>query len=239
MKPSEIVRRRLRAQRLWGAPAAPKGAGAAAAVDVVRHLLAVQSQEAAAAKFSIGARAGGVVTADVDAALDAGRLVRTHVLRPTWHTVAAEDLRWLLRLTAPRVRQLSAFMMRKLHIDERLLARTNAALRQALAKNNAMTRDELAALLGIDGPPLTYVLQHAELEAVICSGPERPRGTRGPGQGRQQTWALVDDRVAAGTAEVDVDGAAAVARLVDRFFRTRGPATVKDCATWCTLRRRR
>jgi hypothetical protein len=67
---------------------------------VVRQLVAMQAQEHAYARWSVGqrARTGASV---VDAAFDAGELLRTHVLRPTWHYVTPDDLRWLVALTGP------------------------------------------------------------------------------------------------------------------------------------------
>ena len=49
--------------------------------------------------------------------------MRTHVLRPTWHFVTPQDLRWLLALTAPRVHQLNAYYYRQSGLDAAALAR--------------------------------------------------------------------------------------------------------------------
>jgi hypothetical protein len=81
----EIAYRRLHNQGLSGPPLADP-------VAVVRHLGAVQAQEYAIAKWSVGQRTAGVHDHDVQAAIDSGALIRTHALRPTWHFVAAEDV---------------------------------------------------------------------------------------------------------------------------------------------------
>src|SRR5437870_2965961 len=73
--------------------------------EVVRWNGAMQAQDYGPAKWSIGQRAAGLVDADLDEALASARIVRTHVLRPTWHFVARDDVRWLLALTGPRVQQ--------------------------------------------------------------------------------------------------------------------------------------
>lgn len=232
MKNHEIARWRMHNQRLWSAPASERWQSA---VDVVRGLGAIQSQEVGVARVSFGGRAN-VSEADVDEALADGRILRTHTLRPTWHFVAAADLRWLAKLSAPRVRQLASYMMRKVELDEKTLAKSNAIFAKELAQNRAMTRDEVTDALaagGITDPTgvrLAYLTMHAELDALICSGPVR---------GKQQTWSLVADRVKEaefpkGTDSV-VDGDAAVVRLVSLFFTTRGPATIKDCAAWSSL----
>ena len=94
---NDLVAARLRAQRLSG----PRFASP---VDVVRHFGAVQSQDYPAAKWALGLRLTRASDADVDRAYDAGSILRTHVLRPTWHFVAPEDIRWMIALTGPKIR---------------------------------------------------------------------------------------------------------------------------------------
>jgi hypothetical protein len=89
---------RLRAQRLVG----PTFQSVA---DAVRWLTAVQSQDYTAAKWALGQRVAGVTDADIDRLYDEGAILRTHVLRPTWHFVLPEDIRWLLQLTGPKIHQ--------------------------------------------------------------------------------------------------------------------------------------
>jgi len=211
------VRRRLREQRLAGPPAATPA-------DVVRWLGAVQAQEFAEAKWSLAERGDGTDDA-VEASFARGEILRTHVLRPTWHFVAREDVRWLLRLTRPRVHALNRFMYGKLGLGADVLARGQAELARALAGGEALTRRELAGRLAAAGLPaaglaLGYVLMHAELEEVICSGPRR---------GRQQTYVLLDDRVPGGGPELPRERA--LAELAQRYFSSHGPATIRDFAT--------
>jgi hypothetical protein len=80
--------------------------------DVVRWLGAVQSQDYHPAKWSVAARTTGVDDAAMDRAYASGAILRTHVLRPTWHFVLPEDIRWMLELTAPRVHALDAVWSR-------------------------------------------------------------------------------------------------------------------------------
>jgi hypothetical protein len=82
--------------------------------ELVSWFGGVQAQEYAAVKWALALRMPGVVTADsLDRAIDSGRILRTHVLRPTWHFVVAEDLGWMLQLTAPRVRTKMAYAYRR------------------------------------------------------------------------------------------------------------------------------
>lgn len=217
----ELARRRLLNQRLVSAPA-----GSAAAV--VRHLGAVQAQEYPVARWSVGQRSRGLSEGAVDEALASGEILRTHVLRDTWHLVAAEDIRWLVELTRPRIRRRNEVMHRRLGLDARTLVRTDALLVDALGGGRRLTRAQIGSLLdahGIhaEGPHLAYVLMHAELELVICSG-----GL----DGRQQTYALLDERVGP-TQPLRADDA--LAELTRRYFSSHGPATVRDFTWWASL----
>lgn len=154
--------------------------------------------------------------------------MRTHVLRPTWHFVAPEDLRWLLALTGPRVHQASAYQYRLLGIDAALANRARAVIEKALRGGVALTREELGVRIneaGIDasGLRLAYLVGHAELEAAICSGPRR---------GRRHTYALVEERLPpARPRERDE----ALAELGRRYVEGHGPAQVADLAWWSGL----
>lgn len=195
---------------------------------VVGWLGAVQAQDAAGAVWAVAQRAAGATARTVETALDAGALVRTHVLRPTWHLVRPADLRWMLALTAPRVRMQLATYDRRLEIDGPLLARSHAMTAEALAGGRYRTRADIAdalAAAGLDlrGQRLAHVMMHAELDALVCSGPRR---------GAHQTYALVEERVPAAPARDEDD---ALAELARRYFRSHGPATPADFAWWSGL----
>jgi hypothetical protein len=218
---ADVADERLLRHRLTGEPAGD-------VESAVRWLAGVQGQEYPVARWSLGQRAVDVVEHDVDGALASGRLVRTHVLRDTWHLVAAVDLRWLVLLTRPRIQRRNVTTQRKLDLDGALLARTDQLLCEALRGGAQLTRPELADALsrhGIEatGLRLGYILMHAELELLICSG-----GLRG----RQQTYALVDERVPPGC---QLQGDDALAELARRYFRSRSPAAERDLAVWASL----
>lgn len=217
----EIVRQRLRRHGLAGAPFS-------GVAEVVGWLGAIQSQEYAVAKWSVGQRATGLTDAAVDRALAEGAIVRTHVLRPTWHFVAAADVRWLLALSAPRVHAANAYYYRRFGLDSAVCARSNDLLAAALAGGRELTRPELAAALAAGGIEadllrLTYLVMYAELTAVVCSG-----GLRG----RQRTYALFDERVPSAPPR---DRDEALADLTGRFFTSHGPATRADYQWWSGL----
>jgi len=198
------------------------------AADVVGWLGAVQAQDYTGAAWAVSLRSRGLTLSDVDAALASGAIVRTHVLRPTWHFVAPADLRWMLALTGPRVRALMATYDRRLELDSRVYARARRVMERALEGGRHLTRAQLSAALAAakipaTGQRLAHLVMHAELAAAICSGPRR---------GKQFTYALVDEHVpAAPTLTRDE----ALAALAVRYFRSHGPATVHDFAWWSGL----
>ena len=214
-----MLRRRLMTQRLIGA-------GLPSAADVVRLLGCVQSQEYAHALWSLGMRTSGLTAADVQAEFDLGDFLRTHILRPTWHFVAAADIRWVLQLTAPRVQKLNQTIYRQHGLDQATLDRGVAVIVEELEGGRHRTRAELARALAEQGLVgqgigLAYVVMNAELVGVICSGPVR---------GAQQTYALQDERV---PRSADIGGD--IAELARRFFLGHGPASIQDLARWSSL----
>ncbi|HEX6626638.1 MAG TPA: crosslink repair DNA glycosylase YcaQ family protein, partial [Gemmatimonadaceae bacterium] len=117
------------------------------ASEIVRELGALQAQEYSGAKWGIAQRTKGVTDAEVEKEISEGRILRTHVLRPTWHFVVPEDIRWMLALSAPRIRASAAHYDRKLGIDASVLRRSRAVLTKALRDSTYLTRRELADAL--------------------------------------------------------------------------------------------
>jgi hypothetical protein len=201
------------------------------ASEIVHLLGAVQAQDYSAAKWAIAQRTRGATDTDVEREVNDGAILRTHVLRPTWHFVAPEDIRWMLALTAPRVKAALAYYDRKLELDSTVLRRSRAALTKALRGGKHLTRTELARALtkaGIraDGTQrLAHIMMHAELDGHICSGARRVK---------QFTYALLEERVHR-AKELERD--AALFELARRYFATRGPATADDFSWWSGLTR--
>jgi hypothetical protein len=217
----DIVAHRLRNQRL-------AGAGFRTPDEVVSWLGAVQAQDYAGAKWGVALRAPGVTEAEVDRACNEGRILRTHVMRPTWHFVAPRDIRWLLALTAPRVHTASKSLYRMLELDDRIFLRSRKALERALQGGAMLTRAEIGPILASAGIPasglrLGTLMLHAELDGVICSGARR---------GKQSTYALLEDRVPAVPALTREE---ARTELTRRYFASHGPATLRDFAWWSGL----
>jgi hypothetical protein len=197
--------------------------------EVVSLLGAVQAQDYAGAKWAIAQRTTGMTNTDIEREISEGRILRTHILRPTWHFVAATDLRWMLELTSPRIRAAMASYDRKLEIDADVRRQMRNVLTEKLRGGRHLTRAEIAvqltdAGLRADGTQrLAHLMMHAELDGLICSGARR---------GKQFTYRLVDECVPP-TKYLLRD--VALHDLAARYFTTRGPATESDFAWWSGL----
>ena len=222
MKALDIVQTRLHNQRLGTEKFK-------SAEEVVGWMGAIQAQEYAMAKWGIAQRMTPVSDAVLEQAITDGTILRTHVLRPTWHFVLPADIRWMLKLTAPRIHALNAVMHRKMELDDRLFRRSNAILIKSLKSGKQLTRVEIrkalqtAGVEASDGIRFAYLLMHAELNGIICSGARR---------GKQFTYALLEER-APKTQELERDHA--LSELIRRYFSSRGPATLQDFAWWSGL----
>src|SRR5258707_3404594 len=136
--------------------------------DVVQWLGAVQAQDYAAAKWALGLRMQGAIDESIEQSFTDGTILRTHVMRPTWHFVLPADIRWMLTLTAPRVNAVNAFYYRKFELDATTFSRSNIALAKALQGGKYLTRPELNAVLehasiASSGLRFAYLLMRAEL----------------------------------------------------------------------------
>ena len=196
--------------------------------DVVSWLGAVQAQDYAGAKWALGLRIDGLTDPDVDRAFADGSLLRTHLLRPTWHFVAPADIRWMLALTGPRVHAVNATINRQFEVDKATIRKSYRVLEKSLRDHKYLKRDEIASALdaaGIQakGVRLAYIVMSAELDALICSGPRR---------GRQFTYALLEERAPQAR---ELTREEALAELVKRYFQSHGPATPQDFCVWSGL----
>ena len=197
-------------------------------LGVVRRLGAVQSQDFLPAKWSIASRCAGIDDAAMDRLFDEGRIIRTHVLRPTWHFVLPGELQWLLGLTAPRVHQMSRYYYRQQELDDATLAACGYVIERLLDGGAFLTRSEIAAGLAVSGivaagPRMGLIMMWAELEGMVCSGPRR---------GRQHTYASMGSRIEGGER---LDPDEALAALTRRYFAGHGPASRKDFRWWSSL----
>ncbi|WP_448002254.1 winged helix DNA-binding domain-containing protein [Agromyces bauzanensis] len=199
----------------------------ASAPEVVRRFVAVQAQEFLPSQWGLAMRVPEDRRPDAAAvatAIDAGHILRTHVLRPTWHYVHPADARWLMELSSERVHRQNGLYYRRTGVEGDVAARGLDVLAETLTGGHR-TRAELASALETAGTPFTglaftYLLMLAELERVAISGAN---------VGRQRTYAAFDERVPPSPPRPRDE---ALAELAARFVASRGPATDRDFAAW-------
>ena len=196
---------------------------------MVRWMGAVQAQDFAAAKWALALRMSSATDQSIEQAFNEGQIIRTHLLRPTWHFVAPEDIRWLLQLTGPRVNLKCGSAFRRFELDAAVFKRTHRALINALKGGKHLARAELRTMLdraGLatgDGIRFQHILIRAELDGVICSGPR---------QGKQFTYALLEERV---PPSKPLTRDEALFELTRRYFNSHGPANLQDFLWWSGL----
>jgi hypothetical protein len=180
----DIVRQRLHNQFLSHPDFTEPG-------QVVEALGAVQSQDYSGGKWALGLRVKGATDAALDQAFNEGKILRTHILRPTWHFVTPQDIGWMLMLSAPRVHAVNGFMYRQQVLDHEVIRKSYQVLERVLQGNKQLTRAELGSALekaGIKNAKsvrLGYFMMSAELDGIICSGARK---------GKQFTYALLEER---------------------------------------------
>ena len=221
MTSTGLLRRRLANQQLSGhSYTRPE--------ELLSWMGCIQAQDFAGAKWAIGNRIKGITDAAIEKDFSEGRILRTHILRPTWHFVCPADIGWMLRLTAPKIKAFNKGLHRRLGIDEAILRRSRNIIVKALTGGGQLTREQILALLrkgkiDTDDIRSNFLLMDAELDGIICSGPRH---------GKQFTYALLEERVPK-LQYLDED--AAIAELTRRYFVSRGPATLPDFVWWSGL----
>lgn len=249
-----VQSRRFATQRLSSTPLP-------SATEAVRLLTCVQSQDAPLAHWSLGMRIKDESYAGSLAEQATGTFVRTHVLRPTWHFVAAEDLRWIQSLTSAKVLSSMAGRHRGLGLTSAVTDSAMAALCEMLKDRNALTRKQITAEFAERGLPsqgeqMAHQLITAEMHSVICSGPpagaggkssgspgarsgglSRSSGSAGPTPSAEHTYVLVDEVIPLGPFDSlpETDRPAAIGELTHRFVAGHGPVDDRDLNRWCTL----
>ncbi|MDW7732286.1 MAG: winged helix DNA-binding domain-containing protein [Methanolobus sp.] len=196
--------------------------------DIFGWMGAIQAQDYNMAKWAIGIRLPGSTDRTIEESIAKGDIIRTHLLRPTWHLVSADDIYWMLELTGPRIKASLRSRHRQLGLTDAIFERSNDIIEKALIGGGYLTRDELMAELRnakvvTDSSLLSHILMQAELDGIICSGPVR---------GKKITYSLLRERVPNAKS---IPRAEALSRLARRYFTSRGPATLQDFVWWSGL----
>jgi hypothetical protein len=196
--------------------------------EIVSWMGAMQAQDYTMAKWAIGVRLSKCTESQIEEAFNKGDILRTHVLRPTWHFVAPQDIRGMLLLTGNKIKSSARSRDWDLGITEELYSQANRIIAKALEGNKHLTRKELATVFekaGIEANAsrMTHFMMRAEVDALVCSGALR---------GKEHTYALLDERVPSYPTPTREE---ALAKLVQTYFRSHCPATLQDFVWWSGL----
>lgn len=198
--------------------------------EVVSWMGAMQAQDYQMAKWAVGLRLPASTDKMIEQALTEGQIIRTHILRPTWHFVTPEDIRWMLPLSAPRVRAAVRAADKMYGFTDEMVARNNKTVAAIIEKNGHLTRLQIEAelnKLGIttdDNNRMAHIMMRAELDGVVCSGEVK---------GNKQSYCLLDERVASLTPLPQDE---ALEKLARKYFTSHAPATLHDFVWWSGMK---
>ncbi|MDP1676749.1 MAG: winged helix DNA-binding domain-containing protein [Bacteroidota bacterium] len=195
---------------------------------IVSWMGAMQAQDYSMAKWAVGVRLPDSTDKIIETAVVNGDILRTHVMRPTWHFVSPEDIYWMLELAAPNILSAMRSRHKQLELNEAVQKKSNGIIEKSLNRGKHLTRDEL--FVELEKNKITtgnqrgiHILMRAELDGMVCSGATR---------GKQQTYALLAERV---PRKKTLRKEEALAELAMRYFNSHGPATVQDFIWWSGL----
>lgn len=196
--------------------------------DLVGWMGAMQAQDYAMAKWAVGVRLPNATDQMIETAVSNGEIIRTHLLRPTWHFVTADNIYWMLELTAPQIKSALKSRHQELELSPAVLTKSNSIIEKALRDQKHLTRTELIAELekaniATDKNRASHLFMCAESDGIICSGTVK---------GNKQTYALLAERVPLTQSLTKEE---ALAKLAEIYFTSHGPATLHDFAWWSGL----
>jgi len=196
--------------------------------DIVAWMGAMQAQDYAMVKWAIGVRLPNATERVIETAINNGEIIRTHLLRPTWHLVSADDSYWMLELTAPQIKAALKSRHKELELSETIFAKSNTIIEKALRGGKHLIREELMAALGkakiaTGDNRASHLLLRAELDGIACSGATKAG---------KQTYALLAERVPKTKPLAKEE---ALAKLAKKYFTSHGPATLQDFVWWSGL----
>ncbi|SHG57464.1 winged helix DNA-binding domain-containing protein [Flavobacterium defluvii] len=218
MTHSEISYHRLVSQKLYKTDkCSPQ--------EIVHHFGAMQAQDYAMAKWAIGSRCDASEK-EIEEDINSGKIIRTHILRPTWHFVSPDDIYWMLDIAGPQVKRMTISGAKKFGYDAKKLEKTNNSIEKLLSGNNHLTRDEIMQELGIKKTSKedflsAAIMMHAEQDGLVCNGRMN---------GKKITYALLEERVE--KPKIQLSKEEALAKLALRYFESHGPATLVDFSWW-------
>jgi hypothetical protein len=196
--------------------------------QIVAHFGMMQAQDFNFATWAVGLRLGSCTEKLVHDDINNGKILRTHVLRPTWHFVTPENIRWMLQLSAKRIMLSMKSRDRELGLTDEVYTKCYHLIESALEKEDNLTRDGLMnvfqnAGMEFNASQMYHVLAGAEANGLICSGVLYDK---------QHTYTLLEKRVPAIKPLTKEESMAKLARI---YFTGHGPATLQDFVWWSGL----
>lgn len=197
-------------------------------LELVEWMGAIQAQDYNMAKWAIAIRLKEASLKELNSALERGDIIRTHILRPTWHFVSKNDIRWMMMLSGKRIQAANDSYGKQLNLSKENYNKHYKLLEKMLESNPSLTKQEIAAEfeqhgISTEAPYLNRILAYAETNCLICSGVDK---------NKKATYSLFDERV---PPVPEVSKEEALAMLATKYFGSHSPATLADFSWWSGL----
>ncbi len=196
--------------------------------EIVGWMGVMQAQDYNMVKWALGIRSKNLTDKSIESAISKGEIIRTHLLRPTWHLVSTDDIYWMLELTTPRIKSSMKSRRKELGLTEEVVKKCEKLIRKTISSNGHSTRDELISVLEKYKIPTkenraSHIFLIAELDRLICSGEVKDG---------KQTYALLEKRVPNKNTFTKEES---LKKLAYRYFTSHCPATLQDFNWWSGL----
>ena len=188
--------------------------------EVVAHFGAMQAQDYSMALWAVGLRMKDPDRSAIENLINSGEIIRTHILRPTWHLVHQKDIRWMLELSAPNLKKATQYVDKKEGLTDELFLKAWKIIEQKFEEDDHLTKEDIMACLSngnitVGNLLVTQIIIRAELEMLLCNGEKKG------------TYALFEQRI---PITDQILKSEAITKLTQLYFKSRGPATLKDFA---------
>ena len=198
------------------------------AKEIAGWIGALQAQDYSMSKWALGIRLKNSTEVAINKEINSGSIIRTHLLRPTWHFVSSNDIYWILELTAPRIKAAVKFRDKQLGLTDPVFDKCNRILEKSLRDYNHKTREELITELkknkiDIEENRASHIFLRAEMEGIICSGKQK---------NEKPTYAVLEEWV---PEHKKTNRDEALRELAKRYFTSHGPASIHDFHWWSGL----
>jgi hypothetical protein len=196
--------------------------------DLIEWMGAMQAQVFNMMRWAVGIRMSEATDQSIKESFNKGEIIRTHLLRPTWHLVSSNDFFWILELTRAHLKPRMRSRQNQLELTAPLLNQCKTIVEKRLENGDHLTREEIMILLensGIStsGQRAAHIMMDCELDGIVCSGALKDK---------KQTYALAAERVQVKNSFTREES---LYKLAQKYFTSHGPASLKDFIWWSGL----